>query len=239
MYIEYAKYVNACRSIPSELDGLKPVQRRLIYCATKTTGCNRSFVKSARLCGDTMGQYHAHGSSYETLVKMVQAESSPFVGKGNWGSKEADLPPAADRYTEVKLSKVAHEVFLNYIEEVPYQENDLGNSEPKYLTTLVPYCLLAGTSGMGVGCATTMPSFTLKSMLEYISWVAGCKGEKEPILKLSYPRAEYEETLLTKGTGTVKYVPEIRKEQTGTGMRYIITKNPPLGVNAVEKLKRI
>ncbi|TLU76089.1 DNA topoisomerase IV subunit A [Mannheimia varigena] len=173
-YLNYSMYVIMDRALPFIGDGLKPVQRRIIY-AMSELGLNASakYKKSARTVGDVLGKFHPHGDSacYEAMVLMAQPFSYryPLVdGQGNWGAPDDPKSFAAMRYTESKLSKIA-EVLLGELGQgtVDYQPNFDGSiEEPKYLPARLPHILLNGTMGIAVGMATDIPSHNINELAE-------------------------------------------------------------------------
>ncbi|MBZ9847624.1 DNA gyrase subunit A [Mesorhizobium sp. CA14] len=167
-YLDYAMSVIVSRALPDVRDGLKPVHRRILY-AMQEGGYhwNRKHVKSSRIVGDVMGKYHPHGdaSIYDALVRMAQDWSLrvPLIdGQGNFGSIDAD-PPAAMRYTESRLTKVAHELLGDIDKEtVDFQDNyDGAEQEPKVLPARFPNLLVNGSGGIAVGMATNIPPHNL------------------------------------------------------------------------------
>lgn len=168
-YLDYSMYVILDRALPNVCDGLKPVQRRIIY-AMSELGLNAlaKYKKSARTVGDVLGKFHPHGESacYEAMVIMAQSFSYryPLVdGQGNWGSPDDPKSFAAMRYTEAKLSKYA-DVLLNELEQgtVDWLPNFDGTmDEPKLLPARLPNVLLNGTTGIAVGMATDIPPHNL------------------------------------------------------------------------------
>lgn len=167
-YLDYAMSVIVSRALPDVRDGMKPVHRRILY-ASHESGYhwNRKYVKSARPVSDVMGKYHPHGdaSIYDALVRMAQNWSMrvPLIdGQGNFGSIDGD-PPAAMRYTEARLTKVAHEILEDIDKEtVDFQENyDGSDSEPKVLPAKFPNLLVNGGGGIAVGMATNIPPHNL------------------------------------------------------------------------------
>src|SRR5512137_1167334 len=163
-YLNYAMSVIVARALPDVRDGLKPVHRRLLY-AMDELGLQRNAAtkKSARITGDAMGKYHPHGnlSLYDALVRMAQDFSLryPLVhGQGNFGSIDGD-PPAASRYTEAKLSKVAAEMLGDLDKDtVDFQPNfDERLKEPTVLPAAFPNLLANGAAGIAVGMATNIP----------------------------------------------------------------------------------
>lgn len=173
-YLNYSMYVIMDRALPFIGDGLKPVQRRIIY-AMSELGLNASakYKKSARTVGDVLGKFHPHGDSacYEAMVLMAQPFSYryPLIdGQGNWGAPDDPKSFAAMRYTESKLSKMA-EVLLGELGQgtVDYQPNFDGSlEEPKYLPARLPHILLNGTMGIAVGMATDIPPHNINELAE-------------------------------------------------------------------------
>ena len=161
-YLDYSMSVITARAVPDIRDGLKPVQRRLLYDMDDLhVHHDRKEMKSARICGDTMGRFHPHGDSsiYETMVVMSQdfKKSVPLVdGKGNFGSVEGDSA-AAYRYTEAKLRRFTDEVFLKDIDKaVDYvQAYTNTEGEPEVLPVRIPNFLLNGSEGIAVGMTTS------------------------------------------------------------------------------------
>lgn len=173
-YLNYSMYVIMDRALPFIGDGLKPVQRRIIY-AMSELGLNASakYKKSARTVGDVLGKFHPHGdiACYEAMVLMAQPFSYryPLVdGQGNWGAPDDPKSFAAMRYTESKLSKIA-EVLLGELGQgtVDYQPNFDGSiEEPKYLPARLPHILLNGTMGIAVGMATDIPPHNINELAD-------------------------------------------------------------------------
>ena len=173
-YLNYSMYVIMDRALPFIGDGLKPVQRRIIY-AMSELGLNASakYKKSARTVGDVLGKFHPHGDSacYEAMVLMAQPFSYryPLIdGQGNWGAPDDPKSFAAMRYTESKLSKMA-EILLGELGQgtVDYQPNFDGTlEEPKYLPARLPHILLNGTMGIAVGMATDIPPHNLNELAD-------------------------------------------------------------------------
>jgi len=172
-YLDYAMSVIVGRALPDIRDGLKPVHRRVLY-AMQDLGLvwNRPYKKSARVVGEVLGKYHPHGDSpvYEALVRMVQEFSLryPLVdGQGNYGSIDGD-PPAAMRYTEARLAKIAHEMLADIDKEtVDFSPNfDESLQEPTVLPTRVPNLLVNGSAGIAVGMATNIPPHNLSEVID-------------------------------------------------------------------------
>ncbi len=167
-YLDYAMSVIVSRALPDVRDGLKPVHRRILY-ASHESGYhwNRKYVKSARPVADVMGKYHPHGdaSIYDALVRMAQDWSMrvPLIdGQGNFGSIDGD-PPAAMRYTEARLAKVAHELLEDIDKDtVDFQDTyDASGAEPRVIPARFPNLLVNGSGGIAVGMATNIPPHNL------------------------------------------------------------------------------
>ena len=172
-YLDYAMSVIVGRALPDVRDGLKPVHRRVLY-AMRELGndYNKPYKKSARVVGDVIGKYHPHGDSavYDTIVRMAQPFSMRALlvdGQGNFGSVDGDAP-AAMRYTEVRMSKIAHELLADIEKEtVDFSENyDGSESEPSVMPTRVPNLLINGSSGIAVGMATNIPPHNLCEVVD-------------------------------------------------------------------------
>ncbi len=171
-YLEYAMSVIVGRALPDVRDGLKPVHRRVLY-AMSVLGndYNKPYKKSARVVGDVIGKYHPHGDTavYDTIVRMAQPFAMRHMlvdGQGNFGSVDGDSP-AAMRYTEVRMSKIAHELLADLEKEtVDYLPNyDESEHEPVVLPTRVPNLLINGSSGIAVGMATNIPPHNLSEVV--------------------------------------------------------------------------
>jgi len=171
-YLDYAMSVIVGRALPDIRDGLKPVHRRVLH-AMRELGneWNKSYKKSARVVGDVIGKYHPHGDTavYDTIVRMAQPFSMRYLlvdGQGNFGSVDGDLP-AAMRYTEVRMSRLAGELLADIDKEtVDFVPNyDESESEPSVLPTRVPNLLVNGSSGIAVGMATNIPPHNLTEVV--------------------------------------------------------------------------
>lgn len=174
-YLDYAMSVIVSRALPDVRDGLKPVQRRILW-AMWESGVTSSakLRKSAFVVGETMGKYHPHGdmSIYDTMVRMAQDFSLryPLInGQGNWGSVDGDNA-AAQRYTECKMAKITEELLLDIEKEtVDWQPNyDASRQEPKYFPAKLPNLLLNGAVGIAVGMATSIPPHNLTEVVDAI-----------------------------------------------------------------------
>ena len=177
-YLDYAMSVIVGRALPDVRDGLKPVHRRILY-AMHEMGVewNRPYKKSARVVGDVIGKYHPHGDAavYDAITRMVQDFSLryPLIdGQGNFGSVDGD-PPAAMRYTEVRMARFAGELLRDIEKEtvdfVPNYDESL--TEPLVLPSVVPNLLVNGSSGIAVGMATNMPPHNLSEVVDAVVYV--------------------------------------------------------------------
>jgi DNA gyrase subunit A len=171
-YLDYAMSVIVGRALPDVRDGLKPVHRRVLYAMSELgNDWNKPYKKSARIVGDVIGKYHPHGDTavYDTMVRMAQPFSLRYMlidGQGNFGSVDGD-PPAAMRYTEVRMAKIAHELLADLDKEtvnfIPnYDESEI---QPEVLPTRVPNLLVNGSSGIAVGMATNIPPHNLAEVV--------------------------------------------------------------------------
>ena len=171
-YLDYAMSVIVGRALPDARDGLKPVHRRVLYAMHELNNdWNRPYKKSARIVGDVIGKYHPHGDSavYDTIVRMAQDFSLRHMlvdGQGNFGSVDGDSA-AAMRYTEIRLSKIAHETLADIDKEtVDFGPNyDGSESEPLVLPTRLPNLLVNGSAGIAVGMATNIPPHNLNEVV--------------------------------------------------------------------------
>src|SRR5499426_2326962 len=172
-YLDYAMSVIVGRALPDVRDGLKPVHRRVLY-AMRELGndYNKPYKKSARIVGDVIGKYHPHGDTavYDTMVRMAQPFSLRYLlidGQGNFGSVDGDNA-AASRYTEVRLTRFAHEMLTDIDSEtVDFVPNyDGQDREPAVLPSRVPNLLVNGSSGIAVGMATNIPPHNLGEVVD-------------------------------------------------------------------------
>ena len=174
-YLDYAMSVIIGRALPDICDGLKPVHRRVLYAMHELhNDWNKAYKKSARIVGDVIGKYHPHGDNavYDTIVRMAQTFSLryPLIdGQGNFGSIDGDAP-AAMRYTEVRLAKIAHELLADIDKEtvdfVPNYDNS--EKEPVVLPSRVPNLLVNGSAGIAVGMATNIPTHNLGEVIDAV-----------------------------------------------------------------------
>ena len=191
-YIDYAMSVIVSRALPDVRDGLKPVHRRVLFGMNEMgVRSNSSYKKSARIVGDVMGKYHPHGDSsvYDTMVRMAQEWSLRYLlvdGQGNFGSVDGDRP-AAMRYTEARMKKIAEELLSDIDKEtVDFQLNfDDTIMEPTVLPTRVPNLLINGASGIAVGMATNMAPHNLSEVIDgTISYIENSEIDIEELIQI-------------------------------------------------------
>ena len=256
-YIDYAMSVIVGRAIPDVRDGLKPVQRRILY-AMYDMGLlpDKNFVKSARIVGTVLGYFHPHGDQavYEALVRMAQGFVMNYpliVGQGNFGSIDGD-PPAAMRYTEAKLSKYAL-LMLEDIDKdtVDFLPNFDGSAlEPQVLPSKFPNLLCNGTSGIAVGLATSVPPHNLKEVAKALILVAQNPDvETEQIMEHlkgpDFPTGgiieNYQELIefYKKGKGQARIRAKAHIEKVSGGREQIVITEIPYQVNKSELIKRM
>ncbi len=192
-YLEYAMSVIVGRALPDARDGLKPVQRRILF-AMHELGLtpDRPYRKCARVVGDVLGKYHPHGDQavYDALVRQVQIFSSRYPildGHGNFGSIDDD-PPAAMRYTETRLAEISNNAILSEIDQetVDFSPNfDGSQQEPDVLPAQLPFLILNGSAGIAVGMATSIPPHNLNEVVEaLIAIIKKPSLDEEKLLKL-------------------------------------------------------
>ena len=174
-YIDYSMSVIVSRALPDVRDGMKPVHRRILYDMSNELNLysDKPHRKSARIVGDVLGKFHPHGDSsvYEAMVRMAQEWSMRYMlvdGQGNFGSVDGD-GPAAMRYTEARMKKIADEVMADIEKDtVEFRPNfDETIPEPTVLPTKIPLLLVNGASGIAVGMATNMPPHNLSDTVSY------------------------------------------------------------------------
>jgi DNA gyrase subunit A len=248
-YIDYSMSVIVGRALPDVRDGLKPVHRRVLFGMNELSNySNKAYKKSARIVGEVMGKFHPHGdaSIYDTMVRMAQNWSMRYTmidGQGNFGSQDGD-PPAAMRYTEVRMEKFA-EAMLEDIEKdtVDYQLNfDDSLQEPTVLPTRIPQLLLNGSSGIAVGMATNMLPHNLSEVVDacvaYIDdreisiddLIKHVKGPDFPTGGIIYGFEGVKAGFHT-GRGRVVLRGKVNVETTKTGREKIIICEVPYQVN--------
>jgi DNA gyrase subunit A len=175
-YLDYAMSVIIGRALPDVRDGLKPVHRRVLFAMRELKNdWNKAYKKSARIVGDVIGKYHPHGDTavYDTIVRMAQDFSMryPLVdGQGNFGSVDGD-PPAAMRYTEIRMMQLSHQMLIDLekdtVDLIPNYDESM--TEPSVLPTVIPTLLANGSSGIAVGMATNIPPHNLCELIDAIS----------------------------------------------------------------------
>ena len=248
-YIDYSMSVIVGRALPDARDGLKPVHRRILYGMYEMGNFyNRPYKKSARIVGDVMGKYHPHGdaSIYDTMVRMAQDWSMRYTlvdGQGNFGSQDGDSP-AAMRYTEVRLERIA-ETMLDDIEKdtIDFQLNyDDSTKEPTVLPTRIPQLLLNGSSGIAVGMATNMLPHNLNEVVDgCIAYIDNKEITIDELIKIvkapDFPTGgiihgyEGVKAGLHTGRGRVVLRGKVTVETTKSGKEKIIITEVPYQVN--------
>ena len=171
-YLDYAMSVIVGRALPDVRDGLKPVHRRVLFAMhVLNNDWNKPYKKSARVVGDVIGKYHPHGDTavYDTIVRMAQHFSLRYMlieGQGNFGSVDGDAP-AAMRYTEIRMARIAHEMLADLDKEtVNFGPNyDGSEHEPLVMPARLPNLLINGSSGIAVGMATNIPPHNLNEVI--------------------------------------------------------------------------
>ena len=255
-YLDYAMSVIIGRAIPDVRDGLKPVHRRILFAMHELKNdFNKPYKKSARIVGDVIGKYHPHGDTavYDALVRMAQDFSMryPVVdGQGNFGSVDGD-PPAAMRYTEVRMARLGHE-FMRDIEKetVLFQPNyDNTILEPTVMPTRVPSLLLNGSAGIAVGMATNIPPHNLSELcngllaflddaeITIAELMRHIHGPDFPTAGFIYGLAGIKEAYET-GRGVIKMRARVEVEETAKRQHLIVTELP-YQVNKARLLERI
>lgn len=255
-YIDYSMSVIISRALPDVRDGLKPVHRRVLYGMLELgVNYNRPFKKSARIVGDVMGKYHPHGdaSIYDTMVRMAQEWSMRYMlvdGQGNFGSVDGD-PPAAMRYTEARLRRIAEELLADINKNtVDFQPTyDDQNSEPTVLPAKVPNLLINGSSGIAVGMATNMPPHNLSEVVDgtiaYIDnrditiqeLMKHIQGPDFPTGGIIYGYQGIQEAFLT-GRGKVVVRAKAEIVTNANGKDQIVATEIPYQVNKAQMIER-
>jgi DNA gyrase subunit A len=256
-YLDYAMSVIVGRALPDIRDGLKPVHRRVLYTMQGLgLNWNRAYKKAARVIGDCMGKYHPHGDApiYEALVRMVQEFSLryPLVdGQGNYGSVDGD-PPAAMRYTEARLAKIAHEMLADIDKDtVDFVPNfDESEQEPVVLPTRIPNLLINGSAGIAVGMATNIPPHNLTEVIDALVMLVDnpetpieqllkvVKGPDFPTRGYIYGAGGIREAYTT-GRGTITLRAKAHAEKMRGGREAIIITELPYQVNKATLIEKI
>ncbi len=255
-YIDYSMSVIVSRALPDVRDGLKPVHRRVLY-GMYDLGIlsNRPYKKSARIVGEVLGKYHPHGDSsvYDAMVRMAQYWSLryPLIdGQGNFGSIDGDSP-AAMRYTEARLKKIAEEMLADIDKEtVDFRLNfDDSLEEPTVLPAKLPNLLINGASGIAVGMATNMPPHNISEVIDgIIAYIDNKDIEIEELMKHitapDFPTAgiiygyEGVRQAYETGRGRVVMRGEVTTETTSSGRERIIATSIPYMVNKADMIKK-
>jgi DNA gyrase subunit A len=259
-YLDYAMSVIIGRALPDVRDGLKPVHRRVLWAMNELgNNYNKAYKKSARVVGDVIGKYHPHGDTavYDTIVRLAQDFSMryPLIdGQGNFGSVDGDAP-AAMRYTEVRMAKLANEVLADIEKEtVTFQPNyDESLSEPTVLPTRVPNLLLNGSEGIAVGMATKIPPHNLTEIVDATVALLGdpeikidkllkiVKGPDFPTGGFICGRTEIENSYRT-GRGILQMRGKASIDRIGRGSHErdaVIISEIPFQVNKAKLIERI
>ncbi|TPN39456.1 DNA gyrase subunit A [Mesorhizobium sp. B2-3-3] len=256
-YLSYAMSVIVSRALPDVRDGLKPVHRRILYAAHESGyHWNRKYVKSARPVADVMGKYHPHGdaSIYDALVRMAQDWSLrvPLIdGQGNFGSIDGD-PPAAMRYTESRLTKVAHELLEDIDKDtVDFQDTyDASDTEPKVLPARFPNLLVNGSGGIAVGMATNIPPHNLGEVCNAAIAVIDNPAIDLPALMEIIPGPDFPTggivlgrsgiySAYSTGRGSIVMRGKVNIEQRGNDRESIIITEVPYQVNKASMIEKM
>ncbi len=256
-YLDYAMSVIVARALPDVRDGLKPVQRRILVAMNDLgLASNRGFRKCAKVCGDTSGNYHPHGEAviYPALVRLAQDFSMryPLIdGQGNFGSVDGD-PPAAMRYTEVRLTRIAEELLADLEKEtVDFVPNfDQTRVEPVVLPSRIPNLLVNGSSGIAVGMATNIPPHNIKEVIDAaILLIEKPDASLKEVMKLvpgpDFPTGGYIagregiEEAYRIGRGTFQMRAKAAIEQIGKDRENIVITEIPYQVNKAKLIERI
>lgn len=254
-YIDYSMSVIVSRALPDARDGMKPVQRRILFSMNETgTTYNSPTKKSARIVGDVMGKYHPHGDSsiYLAMVRMAQPWSMRYMlvdGQGNFGSIDGDSP-AAQRYTEARLKQISNEMVAdidkNTVDMVPTYDND--NMEPSVLPAKIPNLLINGSNGIAVGMATNMPTHNLREVMDgcvaYIDnpdidvdgLMQYIKAPDFPLGGIIYGYNGVRDAYTT-GRGSIVVRADTTIETDKNGRNIIIAHSVPYGINKAEMHK--
>jgi DNA gyrase subunit A len=257
-YLDYAMSVIIGRALPDVRDGLKPVHRRVLYAMYDLSNdWNRPYKKSARIVGDVIGKYHPHGDAavYDTIVRMAQDFSMryPLIdGQGNFGSMDGD-PPAAMRYTEIRVTKIAGELLADIDREtVDFTPNyDDTTEEPEVLPSRIPNLIVNGSSGIAVGMSTNIPPHNLREVVDAIIALI-----KDPYLSVSslmqyipgpdFPTGAfiYGRSGIAEAYKTGKSIIQMRaqtftEEDKRTGKANIIVSEIPFQLNKARLIERI
>ncbi|MGE0227992.1 MAG: DNA gyrase subunit A [Dehalococcoidia bacterium] len=256
-YLDYAMSVIVSRALPDVRDGLKPVQRRILFGMQELgVGPNSAFKKTARIVGEVMGKFHPHGDSaiYDTLVRMAQDFSLRYpliTGQGNFGSIDGD-PPAQMRYTEARLAPIAAEMLADLDRNTVdfYPNFDDSMQQPAVLPARIPNLLLNGASGIAVGMATNVPPHNLRELCDAVALVIDqpditvdqlmqvVRGPDFPTAGSIFNREEIRQAYAT-GRGRVTMQAKLELEESRAGRVQIIVTELPYQVNKATLIERI
>ncbi|MCS7093330.1 MAG: DNA gyrase subunit A [Patescibacteria group bacterium] len=268
-YLDYAMSVIVSRALPDVRDGLKPVHRRILYAMSRMgLDSTAKFAKSAKVVGEVLGKFHPHGDApvYEALARLAQDFSMryPLIkGQGNFGSIDGD-PPAAMRYTEVKLAKISEEMLADIEKEtVDWLDNFDGSlKEPACLPAKLPNLLLMGAEGIAVGMATKIPPHNLNEVVDAlvlmidntkrdgsnshqllfdinVDRLLNCiKGPDLPTGAIIYGASDIRQAYLT-GKGSIMVRAKVESEKLNNGKTAIIVKELPYQVNKADLVEKI
>ena len=222
-YLDYAMSVIIGRALPDVRDGLKPVHRRVLFAMHELTNdWNKPYKKSARIVGDVIGKYHPHGDTpvYDTIVRMAQPFSLRYLlvdGQGNFGSVDGDAP-AAMRYTEIRMSKLAHALLADLEKEtVDFVPNYDGTEQiPIVLPTQVPHLLVNGSSGIAVGMATNIPPHNLNEVIQATLALIDNPGLSLPEIMQYLPGPDFPTAAFINGRAGI-----LQAYRTGRGSIYL------------------
>jgi len=206
LYKDYGQYSNY-RNFPLDIDGLKPVERRVLLSAFKIA--KAKFVKSRQVDAYTIGHYHPHGECYGTVVQLVR--QGFLIGQGNFGTNVGIEPvgPAAPRYTECKISPKTIDMAFKYVEYVDWVTNEFGEKEPSFLPIMYPACLMGTdyTQGIGFGFKTVIPCYEENDLKQRLLWLLGIRKRKPiiaPITNCTITASQEDiEKLLTVGKSKI------------------------------------
>jgi DNA gyrase subunit A len=255
-YLDYSMSVIIGRAIPDARDGLKPVHRRILFAMMEAGNThNRPYKKSARIVGDVIGKYHPHGDAavYDAIVRMAQPFSMRYTlvdGQGNFGSIDGD-PPAAMRYTEIRMSRLAEEMLADIDKDtVGFHPNyDESLQEPDVLPSRIPALLLNGSSGIAVGMATSIPPHNLGEITDALNMLIDnpstdlrevmkvLPGPDFPTGGIIFDGGEIERAYRT-GRGIITVRGRVLKEEDSNRSRLLITEIP-FAVNKADLIERV
>jgi DNA gyrase subunit A len=257
-YLDYAMSVIVGRALPDVRDGLKPVHRRVLFAMSELgNDWNKPYKKSARVVGDVIGKYHPHGDTavYDTIVRMAQPFSMRYMlvdGQGNFGSVDGDAP-AAMRYTEVRLAKIAHELLADIDKEtVDFTPNyDDSEQEPAVLPARIPNLLINGSAGIAVGMATNIPPHNLSEVVDAcVALIDDPAATIDDLMRI-VPGPDFPTAAMINGaagireayrTGRGRIYVRARaetEEEPSTGRQRIVVTELPYQVNKARLLEKI